>query len=69
MASTSTVTCDRCGQSTSDGGTLFRADSGPGRQRLPDGLDLCPTCFDRLLGWLAAGQADTDTIPTGSPTR
>jgi hypothetical protein len=57
MTAVLTVTCDRCGSTITTDRTLLCAESGPGRHRLPDGLDLCPACFDRLLTSLASGQA------------
>jgi hypothetical protein len=55
------VRCDRCSAVLDRDRNALRVESGPGRHRLPEGLDLCPACLDALLFWLAAGHATAGT--------
>jgi hypothetical protein len=68
MTAILTVTCDRCHEVIPADRTALKAESGPGRHRLPDGIDLRPACLDQLLAWLAqddAGRAAGDQTEEG----
>jgi hypothetical protein len=64
MAAVLTLTCDRCGVELDRDRPRLDVACGPFRDRLPNGLDLCPTCFEALISsWLAAGQAAPNAAP------
>jgi hypothetical protein len=63
---TTTFTCDRCGQRIEAGRTLIRVETGPARDRIPE-VDLCPGCLDALVAWLKAGAAPTSDRPRDKP--
>jgi hypothetical protein len=69
MAAVLTVTCDRCHETITAERTRLDVACGPFRDRLPKGLDLCPTCFEALISsWLAAGQAAPNAAPAAGAT-
>jgi hypothetical protein len=51
---TTTVTCDRCGQRIEQGRVVLRVETGKARDRLPT-IDLCSGCWERFLAWLQHG--------------
>jgi hypothetical protein len=63
MSTETTIRCDRCSEVIDRDRTAIKIDSGPTRHRLPE-FDLCLECFDALLSWLAAGQAENAAADT-----
>jgi hypothetical protein len=48
------VTCDRCQQPITEGGTVLSFEAGRSRDQAPARqLDLCETCARMLLAWLS----------------
>lgn len=56
MASTMTVTCDRCKGVIDRDRTLLRVETGVLRRTRPE-LDLCAGCLRAFEAWLDAGGA------------
>lgn len=62
MATTTSVTCDKCGCTIRESRTLIRVETGTLRRRL-DGVDLCETCAALFSRWLQ-GPDDSPTTTT-----
>lgn len=53
---TTTIFCDRCGESILENGSIVQAKAGVVLTRHPEALDLCLGCCERFGDWLRSGK-------------
>jgi hypothetical protein len=51
-----TIICDRCGATITEGAAVLTIEAGNLRTRLHNPVDLCEACAGKLLEWLVAAR-------------